>query len=308
MPSHRTNRKVPQAATVPRRRVTRQSAQSARPSSNLPSVGVKADPPPLDSSTSMNTDFSGHNGHSQLGQQPQYGVGGRHAVGHGLQTPHHNSSFASFDTPVDLTGATLLSQSEYHNLTNNLPQPALGSFRQSQSNGGGGPSSSFNLSTPQHNPFTSSIGPHTPSHPTVSPEAHSHPPPVPRPPFPSYLPRQPAAEIVHTLRHQNFRLDGTVCKKLASEPALREPEQRNPERILNMGRRGNAEALLCQITGQEAANSCKNCKRGHGPWSKCVVYAGLFYGSCSNCWFNASGARCTFQGLFMSVENPKNRC
>jgi hypothetical protein len=69
-----------------------------------------------------------------------------------------------------------------------------------------------------------------------------------------------------------------------------------------MGRRGNAEALLCQITGQEAANPCKNCKRGHGPWTKCVVYSGLFYGSCSNCWFNASGARCTFQGMHMSIS------
>ncbi|KAK0386216.1 hypothetical protein NLU13_6053 [Sarocladium strictum] len=292
MPSHRVTRKRPKEPLP--RRATRQSTQSARLPSALPSVALKADPPAM--SNPMNVDYPGHHGHSQLGQQPPYGGGGRHAISQGLQTPHHHNSFGGFDSaPVDLTGATMLSQNEYHSLTNTLPQPHMSSFRQSQSSGAGHPNSSFNLSTPQHNPFTSSIGPHTPSHQTVSPEVHPQAPPIPRPPFPGFMPRQLAADVLRNIRSQNFRLDSTVCKKLASEPALREPEQRNPDRVLNMGRRGNAEALLCQITGQEAANSCKNCKRGHGPWNKCVVYAGLFYGSCSNCWFNASGARCTFQ-------------
>ncbi|KAL2204997.1 hypothetical protein CC79DRAFT_1399194 [Sarocladium strictum] len=296
MTSQRTARKLPHAASFPtRRRSARRSTQPSRPSSSFDAVAIKPDPPALNSSSSMSADFADHNGSASTNHSSNYGGGDRHAVGQ-LQTPQHNASYPVFESPpVDLTGATMLSQSEYHNLTNNAPQTGLNSYRLNQSNGETSQNTSFNLSTPQPNPFTSSIGAQTPSHQTVSSEEHIRHVPIPRPPFPGYMPRQTAAQVVHTVRSHNFRIDGAVCKKLASEPALREPEQRNSDRILNVGRRGNAEALLCQIAGQEAIHSCKNCKRGHGPWTKCVVYPGLFYGSCSNCWFNASGARCTFQ-------------
>jgi hypothetical protein len=54
--------------------------------------------------------------------------------------------------------------------------------------------------------------------------------------------------------------------------------------------------LLAHMTGQSAPKPCKNCHKGHGPWTQCVVYDGQMCGSCTNCWFNASGSRCTFHG------------
>jgi hypothetical protein len=58
--------------------------------------------------------------------------------------------------------------------------------------------------------------------------------------------------------------------------------------------------LLAHITGDLAPRPCKNCHKGHGPWTQCVVYDGQMCGSCANCWFNASGSRCTFHGEFVS--------
>ncbi|KAJ8120050.1 hypothetical protein O1611_g10465 [Lasiodiplodia mahajangana] len=45
---------------------------------------------------------------------------------------------------------------------------------------------------------------------------------------------------------------------------------------------------------------CKNCHKGHGPWTTCVIVDGQMCGSCANCWFNASGARCSFH----ETRNP----
>lgn len=303
MSPHRTTRKAPETAPYSnRRRVTRQASQSSRHSSVLPPpVNVKTDHASIGRSASMSGGYSAQNGHSQI-RQPSFGGGqGSHAsLPNGLHTPQQNHSFSSFGTPVDLTGATLLGQNEYQNLTAGLSSSDLSSYR--QSSGHGGPNGSFTIGTPQNDPFTSSIDPRTPSGPAMTPEARTQPPPPPRGPFPGFMSHKPAIDVVPHTNSDGFRLDSTVCKKLAVEPAIRTPEQRNPKRVLNMARRGNAEALLCQIAGQEAANSCKNCKRGHGPWSKCVVFPNLFYGSCSNCWFNASGARCTFQGMLVIID------
>ncbi|RTE71669.1 hypothetical protein BHE90_013920 [Fusarium euwallaceae] len=91
-----------------------------------------------------------------------------------------------------------------------------------------------------------------------------------------------------------IRVETALCKKLAGDIAMREPIQRRPETKLNMGRRSNVEAFLGYVTGAPVARACKNCAKGHGPWHECVILEGQFCGSCTNCWFNASGSRCTF--------------
>ncbi|PTB67861.1 hypothetical protein BBK36DRAFT_1167159 [Trichoderma citrinoviride] len=103
-----------------------------------------------------------------------------------------------------------------------------------------------------------------------------------------------AADIAYAAYGDLVKIDSALCKKLASEAALRKPVQRRADQKLNIERRSNVEALLAHMTGQPAAHPCKNCRKGHGPWSQCIVYEGQMCGSCTNCWFNASGSRCTF--------------
>ncbi|KAF5027866.1 hypothetical protein F66182_7 [Fusarium sp. NRRL 66182] len=91
----------------------------------------------------------------------------------------------------------------------------------------------------------------------------------------------------------SIKIDSAFGKKLANETAERVPVQRRPNQ-LNMERRSNVEAYLAHMTGVEVKRECKNCAKGHGPWTECVIYDGQMCGSCTNCWFNASGSRCTF--------------
>ncbi|RFU79009.1 hypothetical protein TARUN_3211 [Trichoderma arundinaceum] len=111
-------------------------------------------------------------------------------------------------------------------------------------------------------------------------------------------PEDPAARTAADLAYAAYgdlvKIDSALCKKLAAEIALREPTQRRVDQKLNIERRSNVEALLAHMTGQAAPKPCKNCHKGHGPWTQCVVYDGQMCGSCTNCWFNASGSRCTF--------------
>ncbi|KAF4510280.1 hypothetical protein G6O67_002180 [Ophiocordyceps sinensis] len=102
------------------------------------------------------------------------------------------------------------------------------------------------------------------------------------------------AQVVTAAYGDAVRIDSVLCKRLAAEAALREPVQRRAHQKINTARRSNVEAVLAYVTGQVAARPCKNCQRGHGPWTQCVIYDGQMCGSCSNCWFNASGSRCTF--------------
>ncbi|GJN66590.1 hypothetical protein PLICBS_000608 [Purpureocillium lilacinum] len=103
-----------------------------------------------------------------------------------------------------------------------------------------------------------------------------------------------AEEMVRRTYGDRPKIESAQCVKLAGEPARREPVQRRPGQKLNLDRRSNVEALLCHVVGTPAEQQCKNCRKGHGPWNSCVVHEGLMCNSCSNCWFNASGARCTF--------------
>lgn len=92
------------------------------------------------------------------------------------------------------------------------------------------------------------------------------------------------------------KIDSALARRLSREPGLRLATQRRTDQRLNLERRSNVEALFAHIAGQMAPSQCKNCHKGHGPWTSCVVVDGQMCGSCANCWFNASGARCSFHG------------
>ncbi|KAI9167460.1 Cell division cycle protein [Paramyrothecium foliicola] len=81
-----------------------------------------------------------------------------------------------------------------------------------------------------------------------------------------------AAEVALTAYGDLVKIDSALCKKLAGEVALREPTQRRHDQKLNIERRSNVEALLAHMTGELAPRPCKNCHKGHGPWTQCVVY------------------------------------
>lgn len=94
--------------------------------------------------------------------------------------------------------------------------------------------------------------------------------------------------------YSGFVTESALAKRLAREPGQRHAQQRRPEQSLNLARRSNVEALFAHIAGEEVLQPCKNCRKGHGPWTVCVIVDGQMCGSCANCWFNASGARCSF--------------
>lgn len=111
-----------------------------------------------------------------------------------------------------------------------------------------------------------------------------------------------AGQIALQIYGTGIKIDSVLCKKLSTEPALREIKQRRPEMDLNMSRRSNVEAFLGQLTGVSVVRPCKNCNKGHGPWNECIIYDGQMCGSCTNCWFNASGSRCTFHGKLIIIS------
>ncbi|KAI1144620.1 hypothetical protein F5Y05DRAFT_365310 [Hypoxylon sp. FL0543] len=108
-------------------------------------------------------------------------------------------------------------------------------------------------------------------------------------------------ELANQSGYSNVIVESALAKRLAREPGMRLAEQRRPEQVLNLARRSNVEALFAHIAGEEAPQPCKNCHKGHGPWTSCVVVDGQMCGSCANCWFNASGARCSFH----ETRNPQ---
>lgn len=105
-------------------------------------------------------------------------------------------------------------------------------------------------------------------------------------------------ELAHESGYTELNVESALAKRLAREPGNRHAHQRRPEQVLNLARRSNVEALFAHIAGETARVPCKNCHKGHGPWTSCVVVDGQMCGSCANCWFNASGARCSFHGMF----------
>ncbi|KAK0623008.1 hypothetical protein B0T14DRAFT_426493 [Immersiella caudata] len=106
--------------------------------------------------------------------------------------------------------------------------------------------------------------------------------------------------------YDNLNIESALAKRLAREPGHRHATQRRPEQILNLARRSNVEALFAHIAGEPARVPCKNCHKGHGPWVSCIVVDGQMCGSCANCWFNASGARCSFHETRNAQHTPQH--
>lgn len=104
--------------------------------------------------------------------------------------------------------------------------------------------------------------------------------------------------------YSGFKVDSAFAKRMARDPGQRLAEQRRHGQDLNLVRRSNVEALFAQIAGTEAQHPCAHCRKGQGPWTVCVVYSGQMMGSCANCWFNASGSRCSFHGTSL-VTTPR---
>ncbi|KAK8046457.1 hypothetical protein PG996_014521 [Apiospora saccharicola] len=113
-------------------------------------------------------------------------------------------------------------------------------------------------------------------------------------------PSMTTEELARDSGYQNVVVESALAKRLSREPGMRLATQRRPEQSLNLQRRSNVEALFAHIAGEMAPVPCKNCHKGHGPWTTCVVVDGQMCGSCANCWFNASGARCSFH----ETRNP----
>ncbi|UZP41391.1 hypothetical protein NXS19_009207 [Fusarium pseudograminearum] len=118
-----------------------------------------------------------------------------------------------------------------------------------------------------------------------------------------------AGNVASRMFGKKLNVKSSLAKRLFDELAVRPASQRNRKTKLNVSRRSNAEALLCHLTGVRVQTACKNCSRSHGPWHECVIYDGQMCGSCTNCWYNASGSRCTFHDdnqacLFLPAAFP----
>lgn len=113
---------------------------------------------------------------------------------------------------------------------------------------------------------------------------------------PPQPPPKTTEQMAEESGYAGFKVDSAFAKRMSRDPGQRLAEQRRQGQDLNLVRRSNVEALFAQIAGSEAANPCAHCRKGQGPWTVCVVYSGQMMGSCANCWFNASGSRCSFHG------------
>ncbi|KAG6365569.1 hypothetical protein INS49_007180 [Diaporthe citri] len=111
---------------------------------------------------------------------------------------------------------------------------------------------------------------------------------------PPQPPPKTTEQMAEESGYAGFKVDSAFAKRMSRDPGQRLAEQRRQGQDLNLVRRSNVEALFAQIAGSEAANPCAHCRKGQGPWTVCVVYSGQMMGSCANCWFNASGSRCSF--------------
>jgi hypothetical protein len=93
-----------------------------------------------------------------------------------------------------------------------------------------------------------------------------------------------------------------LAATLVGEPRLREPSLREGAAAIKWARIVNREAVLAQGRGLVAEAACKHCAGGHGPFNECVVLPGRLGGSCANCHYNSSGARCSFRRKCKTVK------
>jgi hypothetical protein len=108
----------------------------------------------------------------------------------------------------------------------------------------------------------------------------------------SYIPKTPKEWAEQAL----LQAHSTPAKEMAKMELLRGVEFR-PGRNINLFEARNCEAALAYSRGQviEDANACRSCKRGNGPFRKCIIIKDYISGSCSNCHYNGGGTRCSFR-------------
>jgi hypothetical protein len=109
----------------------------------------------------------------------------------------------------------------------------------------------------------------------------------------SYKPKTPFEWAAQALLQAN----SNPTKSIAKRELLRGVELRPGRDDINLFQPQNCEAALAYSRGQvlDGAQACRDCKRGRGPFTKCIVLSGFLKGSCSNCHYNAEGARCNLR-------------
>ncbi|APA09707.1 predicted protein [Sclerotinia sclerotiorum 1980 UF-70] len=83
---------------------------------------------------------------------------------------------------------------------------------------------------------------------------------------------------------------------LSALPILRHTIMR-PNRVLLVGPRRvpNEEAWLATQVGELQNPACRNCAKGNGPFTACVVVPGRLKEACTNCYYGGTGSRCTLR-------------
>lgn len=109
----------------------------------------------------------------------------------------------------------------------------------------------------------------------------------------SYRPKTPLEWVEQALLQANSK----PTKAIAQMELLRGVELRQGRDQINLFPPQNCEAALAYSRGQvrNGVLACLDCKRGRGPFVKCVILEGYLKGSCSNCHYSAEGARCSLR-------------
>jgi hypothetical protein len=109
----------------------------------------------------------------------------------------------------------------------------------------------------------------------------------------SYRPKTPLEWAEQALLQANSK----PTKAIAKMELLRGVELRPGRNHINLFQPPNCEAALAYSRGQvmDGVQACRDCKRGRGPFTKCVILKGYLKGSCSNCHYSAEGARCSLR-------------
>jgi hypothetical protein len=109
----------------------------------------------------------------------------------------------------------------------------------------------------------------------------------------SYRPKTPLQWAEQALLQANSK----PTKTIANMELLRGVELRQGRDQLNLFPPQNCEAALAHSRGQvrNGVLACLDCKRGRGPFSKCVILKGYLKRPCSNCYYSAEGARCSLR-------------
>jgi len=119
----------------------------------------------------------------------------------------------------------------------------------------------------------------------------------------SYRPKSPLEWAEQALLQANSK----PTKAIAQMEILRGVELRPSRNHINLFQSQNCEAALAYSRGQviDGVQACRDCKRGRGPFAKCVILKGYLKGSCSNCHYSATGARCNLRTREQE-QTPKN--